>query len=77
MLNVQDPYNNQLKPKLLLLEPNYYLKYVRSCCNAAAKCVQQDGANVDLITSNVFCLVAVVLLHVESIECYGRVRYCG
>ena len=27
---------------------NLYLKYVHSCCNAAAKCVQQDGANVDL-----------------------------
>ena len=30
---------------------NLYLKYVRICCNAAAKCVQQDGANVDLIIS--------------------------
>ena len=28
---------------------NLYLKYVRSCCNAAAKSVQQDGSNVDLI----------------------------
>ena len=31
---------------------------------AAAKCVQQDGATIDLIRSNVFCLAAVVLLHV-------------
>ena len=32
---------------------------VPSCCNAAAKCVQQDGANVDLTISNTFRLAAV------------------
>ena len=39
-------------------------KYVGSCCNAAAKYVQQDSANDDLIISNVFRVAAVVLLHV-------------
>ena len=63
--SVRDPFSNQLKPKLLLQEPiPVRIVQVRSYCNAAAKCVQQDGVNVDLIISIVFRLAAVVLLHV-------------
>ena len=48
----RDPYSNQLKQKLLLLEP------IPKVCTAVAKCVQQDGANVDQIISNAPRLVA-------------------
>ena len=60
--SVRDTDSNQLKPKLLLLEP--IPKVCTQLLNAAAKRVQQNGANVDLIISIVFRLADVVPLHV-------------
>ena len=55
---------------------NLYLKYVRSCCNAAAKWVQQDGANVDLILLILISSVLRLWFYYmwRSTESCGRVR---